>query len=178
MPLSVGIAVFFTGVIVATVQGFFSYRLWGWVAIATWSLSVAADIGIIVAMVFLLYRRRDELQVEDSTTLVDRLIKWTIETGMLTSIFNLVDLPCVCGTLKLSGPATNFCGILFSSWSCGRTVTLLIPFSISNEVVSHMDCAVYRYSTMSLALLFDDFSDLEQLDFYTTTKDALETRDV
>ncbi|KAF8205602.1 hypothetical protein K438DRAFT_1756968 [Mycena galopus ATCC 62051] len=51
-----------------------------WVAIATWSLSVATDLGITVTLSF-----------PRTTAVVDQLIKWTLETGMLTSLFNIAN---------------------------------------------------------------------------------------
>ncbi|KAF8205597.1 hypothetical protein K438DRAFT_1964026 [Mycena galopus ATCC 62051] len=135
LPLSFAIAVFFTGLIAATVHYFFAYRiyalsrklfipciLWAlsflgfvgaisqgagmvrgttlvfyeakftWVAITTWSLSVATDLGITVTLVFLFYRRRGEGLTKQTTAIVDRLIKWTLETGMLTSLFSILNL--------------------------------------------------------------------------------------
>ncbi|KAF7336206.1 hypothetical protein MVEN_02168400 [Mycena venus] len=60
---------------------------WGWLSIAQWSSGVANDVLTTVALVVLLYNQRTGLtwHVTSTVALVDKIIVWTIETGMLTS---------------------------------------------------------------------------------------------
>ncbi|KAJ6564568.1 hypothetical protein B0H19DRAFT_80456 [Mycena capillaripes] len=57
---------------------------WGWLATSVLSVSVAADLTITGTLVFLLYGQRIS-DHKRTVALVDKLIAWTIETGMLTS---------------------------------------------------------------------------------------------
>ncbi|KAJ7784655.1 hypothetical protein B0H16DRAFT_1493319 [Mycena metata] len=136
VPISLGVAIFFAGIITACVQGFFTFRIyafskklfipvllwttillrllgstvilvtesrstlladyearWAWLFMTVWSLSVANDVTITVTLVILLYRRRPDV-LQRTTALVDKLIAWTIETGMLTSAVSIVTLTC------------------------------------------------------------------------------------
>ncbi|KAJ7916147.1 hypothetical protein B0H13DRAFT_2323635 [Mycena leptocephala] len=135
-PKSLGTAVFFSGVIAASVQGFFSFRIyalsqklyisiliwgmaflrllactvmfvgvldmtslahyetqWGWLLTATWSVSTANDWTITATLVVLLYKQRANV-FKRTAALVDKIIAWTIETGMLTSAANIAMLAC------------------------------------------------------------------------------------
>ncbi|KAF7349018.1 hypothetical protein MVEN_01423000 [Mycena venus] len=131
-------AVFFSGVIYASVQSFFSYRIymlskkifiacviwiciflrfvgtavsygagvrmasdplpqyeadWGWLFYSIWSLSAAIDVAITITLVFLLWRQRTGVH-QRTVAVVDKLIKWLIETGMLTSATAIATLAC------------------------------------------------------------------------------------
>ncbi|KAJ7635902.1 hypothetical protein B0H17DRAFT_1107338 [Mycena rosella] len=133
---SLAIAVVFSGLIGASVQGFFSFRIyslsrkvyiplfiwiisfwrllssilvltgtlqsstvegaegqWGWALLASWSVSAANDLVITVALVTILIRQRTYAQ-KRTVVLVDKLIAWTIETGMLTSACGILMLIC------------------------------------------------------------------------------------
>ncbi|KAJ7784653.1 hypothetical protein B0H16DRAFT_1493301 [Mycena metata] len=69
---------------------------WGWLFTTIWSLSVVNDVTITATLVVLLYRRRPNM-LQRTTALVDKLIAWTIETGMLTRS----------GTVRISNVATT-----------------------------------------------------------------------
>ncbi|KAJ7508905.1 hypothetical protein B0H11DRAFT_2270481 [Mycena galericulata] len=133
---SLAVAVVFSGLIGASVQGFFSFRIyslsrkvyiplfiwimsfwrllsgilvltgtlqssnvegaegqWGWANLASWSVSAANDLPINVALVTILIRQRTYAQ-KRTVVLVDKLITWTIETGMLTSACGILMLIC------------------------------------------------------------------------------------
>ncbi|KAJ7462953.1 hypothetical protein FB451DRAFT_1266413 [Mycena latifolia] len=133
---SLAVAVVFSGLIGASVQGFFSLRIyslskkvytplfiwimsfwrllggilvltgtlqsitvegaegnWGWAILASWSVSAANDLAITVALVTILIRQRPYAQ-KRTVVLVDKLIAWTIETGMLTSACGIALLIC------------------------------------------------------------------------------------
>ncbi|KAF7346760.1 hypothetical protein MSAN_01814500 [Mycena sanguinolenta] len=64
---------------------------WEWLITTNWGLSVATDVAISVTMVTVLYRRRSNAH-RKTAALVDKLIVWTIETGLLTSATSLVML--------------------------------------------------------------------------------------
>ncbi|KAF7359728.1 hypothetical protein MVEN_00697400 [Mycena venus] len=57
---------------------------WGWLSIAQWCASVVNDVLTTAALVVLLYNQRTSAQ-RKTVALVDKIIVWTIETGMLTS---------------------------------------------------------------------------------------------
>ncbi|KAJ7188873.1 hypothetical protein C8R46DRAFT_1205992 [Mycena filopes] len=66
---------------------------WGWAALCIWGVSAVNDLIIAATLVFLLYRSRSDVH-KRTAALVDKLIQWTIETGMVTSIVGLVTLVC------------------------------------------------------------------------------------
>ncbi|KAJ7044025.1 hypothetical protein C8F04DRAFT_686861 [Mycena alexandri] len=66
---------------------------WGWLFAAVWILSVANDVTITATLVIVLRRRRPYV-LQRTTALVDKIIVWTIETGMLTSAVSIVTLTC------------------------------------------------------------------------------------
>ncbi|KAF8190678.1 hypothetical protein K438DRAFT_2018568 [Mycena galopus ATCC 62051] len=61
----------------------------GWLMNTVWAIGAANDIGITVSLVYLLYTQRNEIQ-RKTVPLVDKLIIWTIETGMMTSALTLI----------------------------------------------------------------------------------------
>ncbi|KAF7309388.1 hypothetical protein MIND_00309600 [Mycena indigotica] len=67
---------------------------WGWLLDTTWSLAAGNDllIALTLAVQFWIWRR-DEPTVQ-TIALVDKLIAWTIETGLVTSAAALVNLVC------------------------------------------------------------------------------------
>ncbi|KAJ7837791.1 hypothetical protein B0H14DRAFT_2513464 [Mycena olivaceomarginata] len=68
-------------------------RQWGWIVIVLWSISSAADLTITAILVAFL--RNQRLRVRKRTTaLVDKIITWTIETGLMTSISSTLVLAC------------------------------------------------------------------------------------
>ncbi|KAJ7727770.1 hypothetical protein B0H16DRAFT_1590159 [Mycena metata] len=58
---------------------------WGWLFTAFWSFGVVSDVGLTVALVALFLRQRPSGQ-KRTVALLDKLILWTLETGMLTSV--------------------------------------------------------------------------------------------
>ncbi|KAJ7032720.1 hypothetical protein C8F04DRAFT_1106308 [Mycena alexandri] len=66
---------------------------WGWAALAIWSVSAANDLLIAMTLAFLLYSQRNNVH-KRTAALVDKLIEWTIETGMVTSALGIVTLIC------------------------------------------------------------------------------------
>ncbi|KAJ6484006.1 hypothetical protein C8R45DRAFT_1214890 [Mycena sanguinolenta] len=63
----------------------------GWLMNTVWGIGAANDIGITVSLVYLLYTQRNEIRTK-TVPLVDKLIVWTIETGMMTSAWALLTL--------------------------------------------------------------------------------------
>ncbi|KAF7345478.1 hypothetical protein MVEN_01566100 [Mycena venus] len=65
---------------------------WGWLLNSIWSIAAANDLIIALALVFYLARGRDES--DRITPVVDKLIAWTIETGVVTSAAAILNLVC------------------------------------------------------------------------------------
>ncbi|KAJ6523695.1 hypothetical protein DFH09DRAFT_1190348 [Mycena vulgaris] len=136
VPPSLALAALFSGIIGATVQVFFSLRIyrlsksiyfpifcwilsflrllgiiviavfgagvvtlpayearWGWLLNAVWAINVANEWAIAVALVYLLSRERGRAH-QSTTALVDKVIGWTIETGLVTSATSILTLAC------------------------------------------------------------------------------------
>ncbi|KAJ7342546.1 hypothetical protein DFH08DRAFT_963288 [Mycena albidolilacea] len=64
---------------------------WGPLFIAIWAASAANDLLIAGTLVYLLYQRRSDT-FAGTTAVVDKLIRWTIETGVVTSIASVIML--------------------------------------------------------------------------------------
>ncbi|KAF7348647.1 hypothetical protein MVEN_01382900 [Mycena venus] len=64
-----------------------------WVAICVWSVSAANDLTITATLVFILHRERNNLHGR-SAAIVDKLILWTLETGLLTTVMAIAELTC------------------------------------------------------------------------------------
>ncbi|KAF7304127.1 hypothetical protein MIND_00644300 [Mycena indigotica] len=64
-----------------------------WLLLTMWSLTAAGDIVITLSLVYLLWVQRGKVHKETGAFL-DRIIKWTIETGVATSTFTTVMLIC------------------------------------------------------------------------------------
>jgi len=65
---------------------------WGWLMNALWAIAAANDLIIALALVFWLAGGRDES--DRITPVVDKLIAWTIETGVVTSAAAILNLVC------------------------------------------------------------------------------------
>ncbi|KAJ6468212.1 hypothetical protein C8R45DRAFT_1218743 [Mycena sanguinolenta] len=77
-----GCLVFFTGALKMTsLEGFIAQ--WGWLATSLWSVSTANDVTITTTTVCLLYQQRKKAQ-KRTAALLDKIILWTLETGLLT----------------------------------------------------------------------------------------------
>ncbi|KAJ7272967.1 hypothetical protein C8J57DRAFT_263377 [Mycena rebaudengoi] len=64
-----------------------------WLLATVWIASVVSDLTIALTLVYFLYRARDNVQ-ERTVALLDKLIAWNIETGLLTLAINVVILAC------------------------------------------------------------------------------------
>ncbi|KAF7367821.1 hypothetical protein MSAN_00846500 [Mycena sanguinolenta] len=73
---------------------------WAWLFDSVWTVSAANDLLIAGALVFVLYRQRARV-LKNTVAIVDKLIAWTIETGVVTSMASLIML-----AVFLSLPAT------------------------------------------------------------------------
>ncbi|KAJ6585922.1 hypothetical protein B0H19DRAFT_982021 [Mycena capillaripes] len=136
LPKSLPAAILFSGIIAASVQGFFSFRIyafskklyislliwamaflrvlactvlfagalgmkfwahyeaqWEWLFMAKWIVSSVNDLTITVTLLFLFNKQRVNVHTK-TAALMDKLITWTIETGMVTSATGIVMLAC------------------------------------------------------------------------------------
>ncbi|KIJ44847.1 hypothetical protein M422DRAFT_251833 [Sphaerobolus stellatus SS14] len=64
-----------------------------WAMITSLALDAACDLMIVVTLCYYLNRRRSGFK--STETLINKLIMWTINTGLLTSVVAVVDLICV-----------------------------------------------------------------------------------
>ncbi|KAF7348653.1 hypothetical protein MVEN_01383700 [Mycena venus] len=135
-PKSYETTIFFYGVTGAIVQGFFSFRIYGfskklylciliyvlaflrllatiaslyvglrmtslakyleqevWRATAGWAMGTTNDLIITSTLVVILHRRRKDA-FRRTAALVDQVILWTLETGMLMSVTGIISLAC------------------------------------------------------------------------------------
>ncbi|KAF8212604.1 hypothetical protein K438DRAFT_1804846 [Mycena galopus ATCC 62051] len=65
---------------------------WGWLFDTLWAVAAANDLIIAVVLVFWLVKKRDES--EYMTHVLDKIIAWTIETGVITSAAAIMNLIC------------------------------------------------------------------------------------
>ncbi|KAJ7050330.1 hypothetical protein C8F01DRAFT_1264213 [Mycena amicta] len=63
----------------------------GWLLLVPWIINLINDNTITISLVLLLLSTRSK-GFNKTTALVDKLIKWTIETGMITSMFSIITL--------------------------------------------------------------------------------------
>nr|GAT51269.1 predicted protein [Mycena chlorophos] len=66
-------------------------KQWGWLIFATAIVSVVVDLGIAGALVWFLLQSRNQ-GLAKTTNMVDQLIAWSIETGVLTSLCSILIL--------------------------------------------------------------------------------------
>ncbi|KAJ7867154.1 hypothetical protein B0H13DRAFT_2670542 [Mycena leptocephala] len=66
---------------------------WGWLLAAVWSVSTANDLLIAATLVVLLRNQRTDVH-RRTAALVEKLILWSIETGILTSAYSITTLAC------------------------------------------------------------------------------------
>jgi len=62
-----------------------------WLLTTNWSVSVASDFVLTTTLVVVLLGRRSHAH-KQTAALVDKLVAWTIETGMLTSVSSIIML--------------------------------------------------------------------------------------
>ncbi|KAJ3753181.1 hypothetical protein EV360DRAFT_88020 [Lentinula raphanica] len=75
-------------IIVAQSSLSFYLEKWQWLVMTTISLRVAADLTISSSLVYSLYQQRTNAY-ESTVLIVDQLIRWTIETGVVTSMLGI-----------------------------------------------------------------------------------------
>ncbi|KAJ7624335.1 hypothetical protein DFH06DRAFT_1481644 [Mycena polygramma] len=61
---------------------------WGWLFDTVWAVSAFNDLLIAGSLVYLLYQRR-AMALKNTVAVLDKMIAWTIETGVVTSIASL-----------------------------------------------------------------------------------------
>ncbi|KAJ7039745.1 hypothetical protein C8F04DRAFT_1254566 [Mycena alexandri] len=72
----------------------FEYEIqWGWLITVFWGLSAVSDLSITWALVALFLSQRPSGQ-KRTVALIDKLILWTLETGVLTSATMIVEVVC------------------------------------------------------------------------------------
>ncbi|KAJ7867151.1 hypothetical protein B0H13DRAFT_1897672 [Mycena leptocephala] len=75
---------------------------WEWLASFVWSISTANDVMITATLVVLLSNQRDNVHTR-TAALVEKLILWSIETGMLTSSPSATSIATLaCGKYELN----------------------------------------------------------------------------
>ncbi|KAJ7468579.1 hypothetical protein FB451DRAFT_376321 [Mycena latifolia] len=135
-PISLPIALLFSGIVGASVQAFFAHRIykfteslyipcacwtlssirmgfttasfvyalrmvtlaayeaqWGWLFYVILVLSAVVDVIIAATLVYYLYKRRS-FAYRGTVAVMDKLIRWTIETGVVTSAGGIITLIC------------------------------------------------------------------------------------
>ncbi|KAF7353298.1 hypothetical protein MSAN_01517800 [Mycena sanguinolenta] len=70
-----------------------SAKQWEWLITTIWCLSVVADVVITTTMVVVLRAQRS-YALRSTAAVMDKLIVWTIETGMITSASSIIVLAC------------------------------------------------------------------------------------
>ncbi|KAJ7195184.1 hypothetical protein GGX14DRAFT_575722 [Mycena pura] len=89
--LCLGIVAFGVGFNVSSLQDWINK--FNRLAIAGWSISAGDQMLIMVSLVYLLWSQRD-IGTRKTTALVDKIVLWTVETGVMTSTFSLGTLIC------------------------------------------------------------------------------------
>ncbi|KAJ7857270.1 hypothetical protein B0H14DRAFT_695446 [Mycena olivaceomarginata] len=84
-------AIFVTALRMTAISGY--EEQWGWLLTIVWCVSVANDLTIAAALVANLISHRSHIH-KRTVVLVDKLVVWTIETGMLTSIMAIIVMVC------------------------------------------------------------------------------------
>ncbi|KAF7290418.1 hypothetical protein HMN09_01299900 [Mycena chlorophos] len=83
---ALGTSLFAVGLNVTSVTEFGTK--WQWLGIAMWGLSAVEDMTITSTLVYLLMIQRKNVH-RSTTAFLDKIIMWSIETGLLTSSFSL-----------------------------------------------------------------------------------------
>ncbi|KAJ7027473.1 hypothetical protein C8F04DRAFT_89231 [Mycena alexandri] len=91
LRLVVGTAVFITAFRMTALPIFEAQ--FGWLITTAASIGVGNDLLITVTLVLVLQKQRGEVQAR-TIPLVDRLIVWTMETGLMTTVASLATLIC------------------------------------------------------------------------------------
>ncbi|KAJ7851100.1 hypothetical protein B0H13DRAFT_2674337 [Mycena leptocephala] len=85
------IALFVAGLGMKSVNGY--VLQWEWLATFVWSVSTTNDLMISATLVVLLRNHRNRVHMR-TAALVEKLILWSIETGILTSATSIATLVC------------------------------------------------------------------------------------
>ncbi|KAJ7659089.1 hypothetical protein DFH06DRAFT_1472546 [Mycena polygramma] len=96
---------------------------WGSLFDAVWAASAVNDIIIALTLVYSLYHRRSSA-LERTAAIVDKLIAWTIETGLITSVASIVLM-----SVFITMP-TNFIWI---------SIVVIIPRLFSNSFLASLN---------------------------------------
>ncbi|KAJ7052245.1 hypothetical protein C8F01DRAFT_1261958 [Mycena amicta] len=89
--LGMGLAIFALNLLSSTL-GEFNVKH-QWLLLTTWSLSAVEDVTITVSLVYWLWAQKGSVH-KQSEAFLDKIIMWTIETGLVTSMFTVVMLIC------------------------------------------------------------------------------------
>ncbi|KAJ7483349.1 hypothetical protein FB451DRAFT_104812 [Mycena latifolia] len=100
---------------------------WGWLFNTLWSVTVANDLMIAATLVFWLWRRRDNSHLITVAS-VDKIIAWTIETGVVTSAAAILTLTFFV-TMQTNFYSNSFLASLNSRATLRRISTLPVPVS-------------------------------------------------
>ncbi|KAJ4475645.1 hypothetical protein J3R30DRAFT_578169 [Lentinula aciculospora] len=118
-PASFAIAVICHGVVAVLVQGFLAYRIarftghlciliilcyavmsfilfqqkWQWLILTVLALRAALDVTISATLVYHLTKCRDNAY-KNTIAVIDKLILWAIETGIVTSVISILIIIC------------------------------------------------------------------------------------
>ncbi|KAF8212837.1 hypothetical protein K438DRAFT_1957427 [Mycena galopus ATCC 62051] len=191
-PRSLCASTLFSGLTAASVQAFFSYRIysfnkkvyipsviwfmaflhlsgrivifitslrtpslnvyvtqWEWLITTNWIISVVSDVVITTTLVVILHRQRSDIMRRKTAALVDKLILWTIETGMLTSASSILMLAFFVG-MKSNYVWIAFYAIttrLFSNSLLARRVGR----SLEQETLRTMNQVEFSLSSLAAA---------------------------
>ncbi|KAJ7935909.1 hypothetical protein B0H13DRAFT_2462923 [Mycena leptocephala] len=158
-PNSMAVALVFSGIIVACVQGFFASRTyrfshalfiscfcgtlsflrllgciflfvfaihmkstvgwetqWSWLLNSVWAVSSSNDIILAIALTHALWKQRELTENKRTIALVDKIMKWTLQTGVITRQY-----PSVTGILVLITFVTMKNRYIWVAWYLGTT---------------------------------------------------------
>ncbi|KAJ7857271.1 hypothetical protein B0H14DRAFT_3639503 [Mycena olivaceomarginata] len=137
-----------TAVFVTVLQmtSLFAYQeRWGWLLTTVWCISAANDLTITAALVANLISHRSHIH-KRTVVLVDKLVMWTIETGMLTSIMTVVAMVCFV-TMK-----DNFIWLGVYSTVPGGWVTVWAECERGADLEKQADCLVHHVTQNTKSL--------------------------
>ncbi|KAF8194404.1 hypothetical protein K438DRAFT_1934601 [Mycena galopus ATCC 62051] len=104
---------------------------WKWALTTLWSVSIVHDLTVTATLVAILMGERDNAY-KRTAALVDRLILYTIETGMLTSMSSIAALACF-----VAMPANFIWTTLFALNA--RVLTVIVPKVMSNSLLASLN---------------------------------------
>ncbi|KAJ7066314.1 hypothetical protein C8F01DRAFT_1365869 [Mycena amicta] len=104
--LAFGTSLFSVGLSVTSVTQLITK--WQWIGLVMWSLSAAEDVLITGTLVYLLMQQKGRVH-KTTNAFLDKIIMWSIETGLLTSSFSLITV------ILFHTMPNNFIWIAFST---------------------------------------------------------------